>query len=112
MKMIGLPFAASSTRTTLRRDQRPPREHAEVDGLEVREARVVALDRQHRLERVDPVAVVERVDGQVVPVVRAELEHGDRLVDPAEVGVVLLEDLHHDPRVPVVASSTSRVCTK
>src|SRR5207247_10054023 len=28
----------------------------------------------------------------------AELEHGDRLVDPAEHGVVLLEDLHEHAR--------------
>ena len=66
------------------------------------EERVVALDRQHRLPRLDPVAVVERVDGERVPVVRAELEHGDRLVDPAEHRGLALEDLHHDPRVPAV----------
>ena len=84
------------------RDQRPPREHAEVDGLEVREQGVVALDRHHRLPRLDPVAVVERVDGQRVPVVGAELEDRDRLVHPAEHRVVLLEDLHDDPRVASV----------
>ena len=84
-------------------DQRPPREHAEVDGLEMGEARVVALDPQHGLVRVDRVAVVERVHGQVVPVVGAELQHRDRLVDPAEVRVPLLEDLHHHARAAVVA---------
>ena len=85
------------------RDQRAPCEHAEVDGLEVRKARVVALDRQYGLVRLDRIAIVERVDGQVVPVVRAELEHGDRLVDPAEVRVLLLKGLHDDPRVAPVA---------
>ena len=110
MKMIGLPFAASSTRVDVRRDQRPPREHAEVDGLEVGEERVVALDRHHRLPRLDPVAVVERVDGQRVPVVGAELEDRDRLVHPAEHRVVLLEDLHDDARVaPVGEQRGARV---
>ena len=54
------------------------------------------------LERLDPVAVVERVDGQLLPVVRAELEDRDRLVHSAEVRAVLLEDLHHDARMSAV----------
>ena len=68
----------------------------------MREERVVALDRHHRLPRLDLVAVVERVDGERVPVVRAELEDRDRLVHPAQHGLLLLEDLHDDPRVPPV----------
>ena len=32
-------------------DQRPPRQRAEIDGLQVREQAVVALDRHHRLPR-------------------------------------------------------------
>src|SRR5438445_4671243 len=68
----------------------------------MREERVVALDRHHRLPRIDAVALVECVHGEGVPVVRAQLEDRDRLVDPAEVGVVLLEDLHDDPRVATV----------
>jgi hypothetical protein len=35
------------------RDQSAPSESAEVDRLEVREAGVVALDRQHRLVRLE-----------------------------------------------------------
>ena len=85
------------------RDQRPPGQHAEVDGLEVGEERVVALDRHHGLPRLDPVAVVERVHGQRVPVVGAELEDRDRLVDAAEHRLVALEDLHHDARMALVA---------
>ena len=50
----------------------------------------------------DLVAVVEGVDGERVPVVRAELEDGDRLVHSAEYGLVLLEDLHDDARMPSV----------
>ena len=53
------------------RDQRAPREDAEVDGLEMAEERVVALDRHHGLPRLDRVAVVEREDLEPVPVVGA-----------------------------------------
>ena len=84
------------------RDQRAPREDAEIDRLEVREERVVALDRHHRLPRLDRVAVVQRGDLERVPVVGAELEHGDRLVHPAEHRRVALEDLHQDARVAAV----------
>ena len=84
------------------RDQCAPREDAEIDGLEMGEEGVVALDRHHRLPRLDRVAVVERVDLERVPVVGAELEHRDRLVHPAEHGGVALEDLHHDARVATV----------
>ena len=86
----------------VRRDERPAGEHAQVDRLQVREERVVALDRQHRLPRRDLVPVVERVNGQLVPVVGAELEDGDRLVHPAEDRLLLLEHLHDDPWVPSV----------
>ena len=78
----------------------------------MREERVVALDRHHGLPRLDPVAVVERVDGQRVPVVRAELEDRDRLVHPAEHRVVLLEDLHDDARVAAVGEQRERVWLK
>ena len=100
--MIGLPPAAFDHALDVRRDQRPPSEHAEVDGLEVGEERVVALDREHGLPGLDAVAVIERVHRQRVPVVRAELEHGDRLVDAAEHRLLALEDLHHDARPPAV----------
>ncbi len=42
------------------------------------------------------------MDGQRLPVVRAELEDRDRLVHPAEQRLLLLEDLHHDARVALV----------
>src|SRR6266700_134686 len=80
----------------VRRDQRPAREHAEVERLQRRKGCVVALDRHHRLVGLDAIAVVEGVDGQLVPVLRAELENRDRLVHPPEVSSVLLEDLHDD----------------
>ena len=82
-------------------DECAPREHAEVDGLEVREERVVALDRHHGLPRLDPVAVVQRPDVESVPVVRAELQDRDRLVHPAEHGVCA-GNLHHDAGVAAV----------
>ena len=84
------------------RDQRAAREDAEVDGLEMAEQGVVALDRHHRLPRLDRVAVVEREDLERVPVVGAELEDRDRLVHAAEHRRVALEDLHHDARVAAV----------
>ena len=86
----------------VRGDQRPPCEHAEVERLEMREERVVAFDRHHRLPGLDAVAVVERVDGQSLPVVRTELEDGDRLVHAAEERMLLLEYLHHHARVPAL----------
>ena len=45
-------------------DQRAAGQRAEVDGLEVGELRVVALDRQHRLPGRDLVALVQRLDLQ------------------------------------------------
>ena len=83
-------------------DERTSSEDAEVRGLQMCEQRVVALDRHHRLPRLDAVALVERVHGEHVPVVRAELQDGDRLVHSTEVGVVLLEHLHDDARVSAV----------
>ena len=53
----------------VRGDQRPPGQHAQVDGLQVGEERVVALDRQDRLVGLDGVSVVKGVDGERVPVV-------------------------------------------
>ena len=61
----------------------------------MREQAVVALDRHHRLARGDPVALVQRVRPRAASqpgdparrprcVARAELQHRDRLVDPAE----------------------------
>ena len=110
MKMIGLPFAASTTRAVFVVISVRRVEHAEVDGLEVGEERVVALDRQHGLPRLDPVAVVERVHGERVPVVRAELQDRDRLVDAAEHRVVALEDLHHDARAGGRRAAAPRAC--
>ena len=86
----------------VRGDERAAGEHAQVAGLQVGEERVVPLDRHHRLPRGHIVAVVERVHRQLVPVVGAELEDGDRLVHPAEHRVLLLEDLHDHARVPPV----------
>ena len=48
----------------VRGDERAPGQDAEVHGLQVGEERVVALDRHHRLPRLDPVAVVEGVHGE------------------------------------------------
>jgi hypothetical protein len=93
----------------VRRDQRAPRERPEDDRLEVGEVRVVALDRHHRLPRLDPVAVVKRMDRQPVPVVRAELEDRDRLVHPSEHRVLALEELHHDAGAGVVEERGARV---
>ena len=86
----------------IRRDARASREHAEVDGLEMREQRVVALDHHHGLPRLDPVAVVQRVHGQLIPVAGAELEDRDRFVDTAEHRAPPLEDLHQHARMAPV----------
>jgi hypothetical protein len=77
-------------------DERPPRERAEVDRLEVREQRVVAGDLQHGLERRDLVALVQRADLERPEVVGALAQDRDRLVDPPQDGVLLLEHLHDD----------------
>jgi hypothetical protein len=83
--------------------ERAPRHAAQVDGLEMREEPVVALDRHHGLAGGDLVALVQGADLELAPAVlpaavdvapRALLEHGDRLVDPAEDRHLLLEDLH------------------
>src|SRR5436190_22750127 len=72
-------------------DQRTAGHAAQVDGLEVREQAVVALDRHHRLSRRDPITLMERPDLELIPprlpppvraqAARAKLEDGDRLVD-------------------------------
>ena len=97
-----LPVRRLDDAAHVRRDQRPAREHAEVDGLEVAEERVVALDREHRLPRRDQVAVVQRAHLEVVVAVRAELQDRDRLVHPAEHRLLLLEHLQQHARVPPV----------
>ena len=68
----------------------------------MREERVLALDRHHRLVRLHTIAVVERVNGQRLPVVRAEPEDRERFVDAADECVLLLEHLHHDARAAPV----------
>ena len=93
-------------------DQRAAGHAAEVDRLEVGEQRVVALDRHHRLPRLDLVALVQRVDLELVPAVLPRAvgapppgalpEHRERLVDPAEDRVLALEDLHQHARVAIV----------
>ena len=97
-----LPVRGAEHALRVGRDQGAPREDAEVHGLEVGEQRVVALDRHHRLPRLDRVPVVEREDVEGIPVVRAELEDRDRLVHPAEHRRAALEHLHHDVRVAAV----------
>ena len=92
----------------VRGDERPPGQDAEVDGLEVGEERVVALDRHDRLAWRDLVTVIEGVDRQRFPVVGAELEYGDRLVHPAQHRLVLLEHLHDDARVAAVREQRRR----
>ncbi len=97
-------------------DERAPREHAEVHGLQVGEEGVVALDRQHRLPPRQLVAVVERAHVELVPAVhphplvtfrdvapRAQPQDGQRLVHPPEDRAVgLLEDLHGHAGVQVL----------
>ena len=108
---IGLPRGGLDDLAHVAHDQRAARHHAEVDGLEVGELRVVALDRHHGLPRGDLVALVQRLDLEVLPAVDPQvalvvagalLEHRDRLVDPAEDRLLALEDLHQHPRVVAV----------
>src|SRR3954451_3766288 len=92
--------------------QRAASQAAEIDRLEVGEQRVVALDRHHRLEGLDLVALVQGGDLELIPAVlprpvgpapaRALAHHGDRLVDAAEDRRLALEDLHQHARVAVV----------
>ncbi len=82
---------------------RPPREHAEVHGLEVREGDIRSADEHHRLARRDPVAVAQRQHLDVRPLVsfgETRLQDGDGFVHSAEPGILLLEHLHRDLRVP------------
>ena len=93
-------------------DQRAARHAAEVDGLEVGELRVVALDRHHGLPRLDRVALVQRVDLELlervdpapvlVSVAGALPDHRERLVDAAEDRLLALEHLHQHARVVAV----------
>ena len=93
-------------------DERAAREAAEIDGLQVGEQAVVALDRQHGLPRRDRVALVQRADLELLEAVDPAavgaaaagrlLEHRDRLVDPAEHRLPALEHLHQHVRVAVV----------
>ena len=53
--------------TGIRRDARPLGKRAEVERLEVRECRVLALDVHDRLERRRALAVVQRCDLELVP---------------------------------------------
>ena len=94
----------------VRRDQGAASERAEVDGLEMREGRVVALDRQDRLVRRNLVAVVERMDRQRVEVFGAQLEDREGLVHAAEMRMALLEDLHHAPAACDRPSAAPRAC--
>jgi len=73
----------------------------------VREEPVVALDRHHGLARRDLVALVQGAHIELAPTLLpaavdvapgALLEHGDRLVDPAQDRLLLLEDLHEHAR--------------
>ena len=96
-----MPLAASHHLADVAHDQRAAGQAAEVDGLEMGEQRVVALDREHGLHRRDLVALVERVHLERVPVAAAELEDRDRLVDPAQHRLALLEHLHRHARVAV-----------
>ena len=85
------------------RDQGAPGEHAEIHGLEVGEQGVVALDRHHRLPRLD------RCRRRGAPRRRAQsqsceqsFEDRDRLVHAAEHRAAALEHLHQDARVTAV----------
>src|SRR5205823_14136836 len=83
-------------------DLRAAGEDTEVQGLEVGERVVRALDEEHRLPRCDLVAVVQRVDLELRPLHAAQLENRDRLVDAAEERVRFAEHLHGDARAMVV----------
>src|SRR3954469_15338342 len=108
----GLAGRGPHDRRHVAHDERSAGQAPEVHRLQMREQRVVALDRHHGLERRDLVALVQRVDGQLVPPVLpravgpapsgALLEDREGLVDPAEDRLLLLEDLHEHARVAVL----------
>ena len=77
-------------------DAGPAREHTQVQGLEVGEGVVGTLDQQHRLPRLDGVAVVEGEDFQLSPLLGAQLQDRDGFVDAAQIRVRLAEHLHGD----------------
>jgi len=90
-------------------DARAPREDAEVQRFQHREGIVRPLDEQHRLPRIDLVAVIQRVHDQLVPALGAQLEDRDRLVDAPQVGVRFAEYLHRHARpVLVFAQQVAR----
>ena len=63
---------------------------------------VGSLDLEDDVPRFDRVAVVQRPNPERRPVVAAQLENCDRLVDPAEECLALAEHLHGDAgRVPI-----------
>ena len=92
-------------------DQRPARKTSEIDGLEMGEQRIVALDVHDALVRRDRVALVKSANGQLGPAgyplpllvvpAGAELQNRDRLVDAPQHRIPLLEYLHDD--TPVLA---------
>ena len=82
----------------VRAHARAPREHAEVEGLEMGEHLVRAFDRHHRFPGLDRLAVVERAHRERAPVIGAELEDRDRLIHAAQIRLRLSEHLHRDAR--------------
>src|SRR6185503_17824951 len=78
----------------VRADARATREHTQVQRLEMREHLVGPFDREHGLPRLELVTLVERLNIESAPIVGAELENRDRLVDTAQKARVLTGHLH------------------
>ena len=66
----------------VRAHARAAAEHPEHEGLEMREAGILAFHQQHCIPRLDTVALVERLDVERGEVVTAELEKRDGFVLP------------------------------
>src|SRR5438128_9862612 len=58
-------------------DPGAPRQHAEIQGLEVRERVVRPLEEQHRFPRRDLVAIVQRVHLELLPPLAAKFQDRD-----------------------------------
>src|SRR4029077_4506516 len=75
---------------------------AQVERLQLGKGVIGALDQQYRLPWIHRVAVVQRMHPETGPLLSAELEDGNGLVDAAEERVLLAKHLHGDVRAVAV----------
>ncbi len=89
-------------RARVRRHARATRQHAHAHWREVRKLIEPTIDRHHRFVRVDSIAVVQRMDGELRPILDAHPQHGNRFVDSTEKARLLARELDGDERRPTI----------